>query len=306
MAKKHKKSKAAKVDKNNPNPSVPVPPPQQNTDVDYPYYKYIKSPEQLGLSSKGKNIGKNFKGIMAYVAVILSGKSKASATGNPLGNRVFVSTPSKCKDVATNNLVDRYIYFDNIPNGTIQLDFGGSSKPSNTSSGDDAATMEQGSTLTMAGYKGLVPGIMGDIAKINPITLFSELKGATYPSCHQVTLDTVDTNNIPGSATHYVADNDLRWVDPCLFDKNVNVVTKSKCKRPHKHIPPPPPPPPVDPSSDPTASPTTDPSQPMNASPNKISESFDNYKHLYTQLDIFLIVIIIFFSLYVIYKFIRI
>ena len=288
MLKKNKKSKAPKAPKVINKAITTIP----NNDVDYPYYKYIKSPDQLGLNDNGKNIGKNFKGLMSYVAVLLSGKSNASTTGNPLGNRFFLSTPSKCKDVKTNTIVDRYIYFNNIPSGNIRLDVGGSSKPTKGSSPDDA-TMVQGSTLNLAGYKGLVPGILEDISKINPITLFTELQEDTYPSCRSVTLDIVDTNNILGAETQYVSDIDLKWIDPCLFNTNINPVTKSKCKKPHAHLPP------IDRSSN-----TKKPKKIVTST--KVSESFANYTHLYNTVDLFLIAIITLVALYVIYKFIRI
>jgi hypothetical protein len=193
----------------------------------YPYYKYIRSPAQMGLNDKGKNIGKNFKGLMAYVHVLVSGTSRASATGKPLGDRVFIKAPSKCKDVSNNTIEQRYMYFDNIPSGSIPLDLDPSSSSENDAQGNPQ--MAQGTTLGLGGNKGLFPGIMEDIAKINPITLFKELEDDIYPSCHRVTLDTIDTKNQLGAETHYVADRDLKWINPCLFSQNINVVTKAKC-----------------------------------------------------------------------------
>ena len=47
---------------------------------DYPYYKYIKTPSQMGMSSKGdlNTLGKDVTGIIEYVNVLTSGTSKAS------------------------------------------------------------------------------------------------------------------------------------------------------------------------------------------------------------------------------------
>ena len=46
---------------------------------DYPYYKYIKSPSAMGMSSKGdmKTLAKDVSGIQSYISVLLS-----SITGN--------------------------------------------------------------------------------------------------------------------------------------------------------------------------------------------------------------------------------
>jgi hypothetical protein len=276
------------------------PNPEEESTSDYPYYKYIKSPTQMGMNSKGKNITKNFKGLMSYVGIIMYGKSKASSTGQPLGNRVFLKAPSKCKDVSNNTIVDRYLYIDNIPNGKLQFDVDMTDSVSKDEAGN--TTMEEGTTLDI-GFKGLVPGILQDVTKINPITLFKELEDDTYPPCTNVTLDTMNNKNIAGAATHYVSNRDLKWVDSCFFADNYNPVTKVKCKKPHKHIPPPPVPTTTDPTQDPST--TT-----VDSFINHYTHSFDKFTHVYTKLDNVLIAIIliyyIFISLYVINKFIRI
>ena len=88
---------------------------------DYPYYKYIKTPSEIGMSSKGSLpvLGKNIDGLIAYVELLVSGKSKASATGKPLGNKFFLKTGGKCTDIKTKQEVDRYIYINNVPQGNV-------------------------------------------------------------------------------------------------------------------------------------------------------------------------------------------
>jgi hypothetical protein len=82
----------------------------------YPYQNNIKSPSEIGMSDKGtiKQMGKNIDGLIDYVELLVTGKSKASATGGPLGNKFFLKTGGKCVDVATDNEVDRYIYINNV------------------------------------------------------------------------------------------------------------------------------------------------------------------------------------------------
>ena len=64
----------------------------------YPYYKNIKTPSQIGMSDKGtiQQMGKNVNGLVQYVQLLVTGKSKASATGRPLGNKFFLQTGAKC------------------------------------------------------------------------------------------------------------------------------------------------------------------------------------------------------------------
>jgi len=50
---------------------------------DYPYYKYINSPSDMGMSADGDKIATNIGGLISYVDVLITGSGKASATGNP-------------------------------------------------------------------------------------------------------------------------------------------------------------------------------------------------------------------------------
>ena len=63
----------------------------------YPYYKNIKTPSQLGMSSRGtiQQMSQNIVGLTNYVEVLVSGTSSASATGGPLGNKFFLQTGGK-------------------------------------------------------------------------------------------------------------------------------------------------------------------------------------------------------------------
>ena len=75
----------------------------------YPYYKNIKDPSEIGMSDKGtlNALGKNIDGLINYVEVLVTGKSKASATGGPLGNKFFLQTGAKCVDTKTDEQVKK-------------------------------------------------------------------------------------------------------------------------------------------------------------------------------------------------------
>jgi hypothetical protein len=190
---------------------------------DYSYYTQIKTPDELGMKDKGTNIAKNFTGLIAYMNLLLAGDSKASKTGHPLGNRFFSATLSKCTDVNTNTSVPRHLYFDYIPTGKINIPM-------------DITDTTQASINT--GFKGLVPGIIEDLSRINPVSMLSVFKEDISPKCRQVVLDTINSNNQLGAETHYITLEDMIHIDPCYFSDNLNPVTNAKCKRPHKHVPP--------------------------------------------------------------------
>ena len=75
----------------------------------YPYYKNIKSPSQIGMSSKGtiQQMSNNVNGLINYVELLVSGKSKASAT-----NRRFFIT---CRWKVHERLFEFPDTFDRVP-----------------------------------------------------------------------------------------------------------------------------------------------------------------------------------------------
>jgi hypothetical protein len=172
--------------------------------TDYPYYKYIKSPEQMGMSDKGSlvQMGKDIKGLISYTELLVTGKSTASKTGQPLGNKFFKNTGGKCKD-GSGKEQDRYIYINNIPDGSIPF-------------------ISSGMGVKLDSFKGLMPGVIGNISALNPAALLNAFVAGTTPSCKQITMQTVDNNNIKGNETHYVATVDIPSSSKSGFANMVN------------------------------------------------------------------------------------
>jgi hypothetical protein len=162
-----------------------------NDSTDYPYHKYIKSPEQLGMSDKGTlvQMGKDINGLISYTELLVSGKSDASKTGEPLGNKFFKNTSGKCID-ASGNEQDRYIYINNVPDGSIPF-------------------ISSGMGVKFDSFRGLIPGVIGNIAALNPGALLNAFVAGTTPKCQQITMQTIDNNNLKGTETHYVATVDI-------------------------------------------------------------------------------------------------
>jgi hypothetical protein len=146
---------------------------------DYPYHKFIKSPEEMGMSDRGSihTIAKNVDGLIGYVELLAVGGGKASKVVGPLGDNFFLKTGAKCKDVATGKDVTRSIYFNNIPDGNIPF----------ISSGLNG--------VKFSTFEGLVPGIMSNLTKISPMQMFHAFKPGT-PECSAVTSYVRDENNV--------------------------------------------------------------------------------------------------------------
>ena len=190
----------------------------------YPYHKYIKMPSDIGMSAKGdlKTLGKDIDGLIAYVEVLVTGKSKASATGGPLGNKYFLKTAAKCKPKdgssssssssdSSNNEVNRYIYISNVPDGNIPF-------------------ISAGVGTNFSDFEGLVPGSLSDLEALNPMYMLQAFTAGSTPDCQEITMETIDASNNISSDTQYVATMDIKHMDACMFLDGKNPVTNKKCK----------------------------------------------------------------------------
>jgi hypothetical protein len=171
------------------------------------------------MSDKGtiKQMGKNIDGLIDYVELLVTGKSKASSTGGPLGNKFFLKTGGKCVDAATNNQVDRYIYINNMPQGNIPF-------------------ISNGLGVNFSEFKGLIPGAMGNLNVLNPFAILQSFLSGATPPCQELTMETIDINNNKSSETHFVTTTDIKNIDPCSFPNKTNPVTNVKCKESFESI----------------------------------------------------------------------
>ena len=183
---------------------------------DYPYQDNIKPPNDIGMNDKGTipQLGRNVKGLTEYVYLLTSGKSKASATGGPLGNKYFLKTGATCQavdtcvpdesGVATCDETDRYIYINNVPGGKIGMG------------------------------RGLIPGAIEKVSILNPSAIFRAFKDSSKPECQRITMEVIDNKNIRTQQSNYVTLGDIKDMDPCWFNTSeynkTNPITKEKCK----------------------------------------------------------------------------
>lgn len=188
----------------------------------YPYYKNIKSPSEIGMSDKGTlpQMGRNIDGLIQYVEVLVTGKSKASKTGRPLGNKFFLQTGAKCaaldtcsdkKDTSTCQQVDRYIYINNVPEGNIPI-------------------ISSGLGVNFSDFKGLIPGTISNLNALNPYGIMRAFMSGSTPPCQNLTMQTIDINNNRSSESHYVTLADIASIDPCSFTDKKNPVSGERCR----------------------------------------------------------------------------
>lgn len=210
----------------------------------------------------------NVDGLLSYVEVLISGTGNASVTGKPLGNKFFLKTTGECSettaekwkkerdeddawekaykevedkedakqitaDQATKQKnalneqkkqrdekrqgdkkkVKRWIYVNNIPDGTIPF----------IASGSDGRTFDD--------LRGLIPGALGNLGALNPVQLFKGFTAGTYPDCAEVTLTTVDNDNVKRSEKRHIALVEMVEMNPCWFPGGYNPASGRRCPK---------------------------------------------------------------------------
>lgn len=131
----------------------------------YSYVNHIRTPSDLGMGTSGDDLDDDVSGMAAYVDLLLYGDGKASKSDSPLGEKYFQKTIGTCYD-DDNNPQDRYLYINTIPSGNIF----------NTGSDEPGV------------LRGLIPGIIEDVERLNPMNMIDALMQGSKPKCKLVKL----------------------------------------------------------------------------------------------------------------------
>ncbi len=183
---------------------------------EYRYSDYIKPPRSLGMSSRGNMdaLEKDVNGLFAYVDLLIKGKSKAVRGNEILGPQSFVPTGATCQlDVGggKETTVQRYLYNNFKPTGNTPVD------------GGDGYVKDA---------RGLIPGLMENAAKLNPLDMFESFLD-TNPKCMMLKMPVT----IPGKGVVQqekpVSMVDIAQMDPCSFPYYGyrNFVSNAVCNR---------------------------------------------------------------------------
>ena len=104
------------------------------------------------------------------------------------------------------------MYVNNIPDGSIPF----------IASGADGRTFND--------LRGLIPGALGNLGALNPVQLFNGFTAGTYPPCAEITLQTVDNDNVTRSQTQHVALVEMVEMNPCMFPGRSNPASGKVCR----------------------------------------------------------------------------
>jgi hypothetical protein len=174
----------------------------------YNYIKHIKSPAELGMSAAPSfnALADDVSGLLSYIELLVTGSCKLgdcagknvdengryiNDINGPLGNKFFVETATTCKDKATGETKKRSIYVNNIPDGSIPLI---SNIDSNTK---------------LDSFKGLIPGLLGNIAQIRPTQILLAFTNGSNPPCHKIQMEVSNKDGSLKLEPGYVINSDI-------------------------------------------------------------------------------------------------
>ena len=198
----------------------------------YNYSGHIKSPSEMGMSANGTfdALGDDIKGILGYIDLLVGGKCTLGSCASknltnpdgsgggtykgPLGNKFFLETPVKCKDVVTGKDVTRSIYINNVPDGSIPLvtDLTGATFPD---------------------FVGIMPGIMSNVAQIRPMQILMAFVSGTSSACQTVIMPTINTKKQRGTGQGFITNSDIGMM-PASWFSSANPKSSYNLKDPEK------------------------------------------------------------------------
>lgn len=182
----------------------------------YEYYKYIRTPMEMGMSSEGSlgALVRDASGLIDYVEMLVSGQGKGSVTGRPLGNKFFLKTGARCID-SKGKQQTRHLYINNVPTGSVPF-------------------ISSGLGMDFPLFKGLLPGVLQDIDNLDPFSMFKGFMEGETPKCMPLKMSTTPGPNNQNKSvqTEYVTLSDIKEMDPCLFTHydNKNPITGQDCR----------------------------------------------------------------------------
>ena len=183
----------------------------------YNYVEHIKTPGEMGMSAEGSfgALADDVGGLLGYMDLLVAGhghlgvgskiKNKNGSFRDfphPLGNKFFLETAVKCKDKGGKEHT-RYIYVNNVPDGSIPL----------VSNIDNS--------ISFPAFGGLLPGVLSNLAQIHPMQIISAFTAGSSPTCQAVTMEVVDAEtNKSTMATKYLTNEDISIMPAAWFPDN--------------------------------------------------------------------------------------
>lgn len=186
----------------------------------YDYTNNIKDTDKMGLGTRGGDITRNISGIISYIDLLIDGTGSAvmntrplnpnqrNSRSTPAGNKFFLKTAGKCRDIASGELVDRSMYINNQPQSVINW-------------------LPTPRSLNMGGnFRGYAPSILNNIGEMNPVRMFQGFIMGSTPDCKEVKLEVITGN--PGQKDTYEMQNAYLALDEIEELQKYGSITQSQ------------------------------------------------------------------------------
>lgn len=170
----------------------------------YNYAENVKNPTEMGMyfGDSMSALQRDMDGIGAYIDVLTRNKyggdmnaaKSYQGKGGPMGNRYIINTGGKC-ETSKGEKVDRYKVIDNLP------------------------------STELGKYRGLVPGMAGNITKLNPLPIVKAFIEPAVPPCTNVKLRLFKRDNTIETKSAYISNDDIEDLSPCAFVGFKNPIT---------------------------------------------------------------------------------
>jgi hypothetical protein len=236
----------------------------------YEYWKNIKQPGQMGMSPAFTldALSADVTGLLSYVEVLVTGSGNASKTGKPLGNKFFLKTNGKCRELTIEKWkkeqeedkqwdIDYKKVETDLKNKTIseeeatkkQNDLSALKKKreedrtkkdnkivdrwiyvNNIPDGRIPFISSGSDGSSFSDLRGLIPGAMGNLSALNPAPLFKAFVTGSTPDCAEITLETVDQSNTKRTEKRHLALMDVADMNPCYFSGGANPASGNTCQ----------------------------------------------------------------------------
>tara|TARA_B100001059_G_C17834943_1_gene587377 strand:- start:4263 stop:5207 length:945 start_codon:yes stop_codon:yes gene_type:complete len=218
----------------------------------YPYHSGIVTPEHLGMEPKGtmEHLGKNARGLVDYGRILVTGVGKANKNENtkfgkgkrrPLGDRIFIASPGQCTPVKHGYLTEEQLEQGMKYKPINPKDYKELSKDSEPVTVprhvyvDHIPTGEVPGVGNLKEFRGLIPGLIGNVLEMNPAKMIGAFTQSPNPPCVHLDTQTITFNRNDDESTYWnkgekgkhtiknqkawVAIDDLATVNPCSLKK---------------------------------------------------------------------------------------
>ena len=193
----------------------------------YDYVSHMKTPGEMGMSSQPTftALADDVKGLLGYIDALVTGQGDLgigtkTKTGKnswrdyprPLGNKFFLDTAVKCQDEDGEEHT-RSIYINNVPDGSIPF----------------LSNVDR--NIQIKGFQGLLPGVIGNLAQINPLAILGAFTAGPTPRCQLVEMEVLDNDHVSKRESRYITNDDIAimarsWFPPDKPQDSYDLDTK--------------------------------------------------------------------------------